>query len=163
LSCCWQPEKDENGNLKYGYERSASLAFGTAVVDLGEDISWEELLEASRTQQRLKKIPLKMGELHEIVRGPNAPIPFTEVDGKIVEEPDYLAQRQAAAEVFRKVLVKQLALTPRKEVFIFVHGFHNDFNDAAFVMAELWHFLGRIGVPIVYTWPSGYPASNPKP
>jgi esterase/lipase superfamily enzyme len=52
---------------------------------------------------------------------------------------------------------------PRKEVFIFVHGFHNDFNDAAFVMAELWHFLGRIGVPIVYTWPSGYPASNPKP
>ncbi len=151
------PEKDENGNLKYGYKRSASLAFGTAVVDLGEEISWEELLEASRTQQRLKKIPLKMGELHEIVRGPNAPIPFTEVDGKIVEEPDYLAQRQAAAEVFRKVLVKQLALTPRKEVFIYVHGFHNDFNDAAFAMAELWHFLGRIGVPIVYTWPAGHP------
>jgi esterase/lipase superfamily enzyme len=152
-----QPERDENGNLKYGYERSASLAFGSAVVDLGEDISWAELLEASRTQKRLKKIPLEMGELHEIVRGPNSPIPFTEIDGKIVEEPDYLAQRQAAAEVFRKVLVKQLALTPRKEVFIYVHGFHNDFNDAAFAMAELWHFLGRIGVPIVYTWPAGHP------
>ena len=24
-------------------------------------------------------------------------------------------------------------------------------------MAELWHFLGRIGVPIIYTWPAGYP------
>ena len=24
-------------------------------------------------------------------------------------------------------------------------------------MAELWHFLGRIGVPIVYTWPAGHP------
>jgi esterase/lipase superfamily enzyme len=35
------PEKDENGNLKYGYERSASLAFGSTVVDLGEDITWE--------------------------------------------------------------------------------------------------------------------------
>jgi len=24
-------------------------------------------------------------------------------------------------------------------------------------MAELWHFLGRYGVPIAYTWPSGHP------
>ncbi len=30
-------EKDENGQLKYGYGRSPSLAFGSAVVDLGED------------------------------------------------------------------------------------------------------------------------------
>jgi esterase/lipase superfamily enzyme len=151
------PEKDENGNLEYGYKRSASLAFGSTVVDLGEDITWEQLLEASRRQKRLDKVPLTRGELREIVRGPDAPIPFTEVDGIIVEEPDYLAKRQAAVEVFRQVMVKQLAKTPRKEVFIFVHGFHNDFNDAAFTMAELWHFLGRYGVPIVYSWPAGYP------
>ena len=24
-------------------------------------------------------------------------------------------------------------------------------------MAELWHFLGREGLPIIYTWPAGYP------
>ena len=53
--------------------------------------------------------------------------------------------------------MQQLELTPRKEVFIFVHGFHNTFDDATFAMAELWHFLGRIGIPIVYTWPAGYP------
>jgi esterase/lipase superfamily enzyme len=152
-----QPEKDENGNLKYGFERSASLAFGSTVVDLGEDITWEQLLVASRTDQRLDKVPLKLREITEIVRGPNSPIPYTAVDGKIVEDPDFVAQRDAAAEVFRQVIVQQLSLTPRKEVFIFVHGFHNDFNDAAFAMAELWHFLGRIGVPIIYTWPAGYP------
>ncbi len=151
------PEKDENGNLKYGYERSPSLAFGSAVVDLGEDITWEQLLEASRTSKRLKQVRLKLGEITEIARGPNSPIPYTEVDDIIVEDPEYKALRTAAAEVFRKVMVKQLALTSRKEVFIFVHGFHNDFNDAAFAMAELWHFLGRIGVPIVYTWPAGHP------
>jgi len=151
------PEQDENGNLKYGYERSASLAFGSTVVDLGEDISWEQLLEASRTQQRLNDVPMKVQELTEIVRGPNVPIPYTAVDGKIVEDPEFVAQRAAAAEVFRQVMVKQLALTPRKEVFIFVHGYHNDFDDAAFAMAELWHFLGRIGVPIIYTWPAGHP------
>ena len=151
------PEKDENGNLKYGYERSASVAFGSTVVDLGDEISWEQLLEASRAGKRIKDVPMKLGEITEIARGPNAPTPYTEVDDVIVEDPEYKARRLAAAEIFRKVMVQQLALTPRKEVFIFVHGFHNDFNDAAFAMGELWHFLGRIGVPIVYTWPAGHP------
>jgi len=151
------PEKDENGNLEYGYERSPSLAFGSTVVDLGKNISWEQLLEASRTDKRLEKIPLSRGELTEIVRGPQAPIPYKEIDGKIVEDPAFAAKRAAAVEVFRKAIVQQLELTPRKEVFIFVHGFHNDFNDAAFAMAELWHFVGRIGVPIIYTWPAGHP------
>jgi len=152
-----QPARDDNGNLKYGYGRSNSLAFGTVVVDLGEDISWEQLLEASRTQKRLDSVPLEVAEIIEIQRGPPTPIPYTEVDEVIVEDPEYKAQRLAAAEVFRQAVVKQLALTPRKEVFIYVHGYHNDFDDAAFAMAEMWHFLGRIGVPIVYTWPAGHP------
>ena len=151
------PEQDEEGNLQYGSGRSASLAFGTTVVDLGGDITWEELLEASRTQQRLKPVELEVREVTELVRGPNSPLPYALVDGKVVQEPELLAQREAAAEAFRRILVKQLALTPRKEVFIYVHGYHNTFDDAAFAMAELWHFLGRIGVPIIYTWPAGYP------
>ena len=98
-----RPEKDENGNLKYGYERSASVAFGSTVVDLGEDISWEQLLEASRSGKRLKEVDMKRGEMTEIVCGPNAPIPYTEVDDIIIEDPEYLARRLAAVEVFRKV------------------------------------------------------------
>ena len=151
------PEQDEAGNLRYGSGRSASLAFGTAVVDLGRDITWEELLEASRTQQRLKPVKLEMREVKELVRGPKTPLPFAEVDGQIVERPDLGGAAGRGQEAFRRVLVRQLELTPRKEVFIYVHGYHNSFDDAAFAMAELWHFLGRIGVPIIYTWPAGYP------
>jgi esterase/lipase superfamily enzyme len=29
------------------------------------------------------------------------------------------------------------------------------FEDGALVVAEFWHFLGRQGVPILYTWPAG--------
>jgi esterase/lipase superfamily enzyme len=152
-----KPERGENGELEYGYGRSPSLAFGRTVVDLGEDISWEDLIQASRTQQRLKKIPLKRKELVEIIRGPNGPIPYKLIDGEIVEDAEYLAERVAAVDLFRQAMVEQLAKTPRKEVFIFVHGFHNDFNDAAFAMAELWHFMGRIGIPLIYTWPAGHP------
>ncbi len=151
------PEQDQEGKLRYGFERSASVAFGSAVVDLGVDITWEELLEASRLQRRLNPVKLELREVTEIARGPDIPLPFKEVDGRIIEEPGLAAQEVEAIEVFRRVLVRQLELTPRKEVFIFVHGYHNSFADAAFAMAELWHFLGRIGVPIVYTWPAGYP------
>ena len=151
------PEQDEKGNLHYGYRRSASLGFGTVVVDFGVDWTWDELLAASRTQQRLKPVELELRDVTEIVRAPDAPLPFREVDGKIVEEPHLVAQREEAAEAFRRVLVRQLELTPRKEIFMYVHGFNNSFDDAAFAMTELSHFLGRIGVPIVYTWPAGHP------
>lgn len=151
------PEQDEEGNLRYGYGRSNSLAFGKTVVDLGVDITWEKLVAASQTQQRLKPVKLKVREVTELVRGPNSPLPFSIVDGKIVEEAKFAAQRNAASEAFRSTLVRQLELTPRKDVFLFVHGYHNTFDDAAFAMAEFWHFLGRIGVPIIYTWPAGYP------
>jgi esterase/lipase superfamily enzyme len=151
------PEWDEEGNLRYGSDRSNSLAFGKVVVELGRDATWEELVEASRTRQRVKPFALEILEVEELVRGPTSPIPFNEVDGRIVMRPDMAAQLAEAKEDFRRLLVQQLALTPRKEVFIYVHGYHNSFDDAAFAMAELWHFLGRIGSPVVYTWPAGYP------
>jgi esterase/lipase superfamily enzyme len=65
-------------------------------------------------------------------------------------------QIQAEAERrFKEDLVARLARTPRKEVFIYVHGFNNSLEDAVLTTAELWHFLGREGVPICYTWPAG--------
>lgn len=151
------PERDADGNLRYGYGRSESLAFGTTVVDLGAELTWDDLIEASRTQRRLKPVELRLRDLTEIVRGPATPIASREVDGRIVEEPGQAGERAETAEVFRRTLVRQLALTPRKDVFLYIHGYHNSFDDAAFAMAELWHFLGRIGVPIIYTWPAGYP------
>lgn len=151
------PERDEAGNLRYGSERSLSLAFGRAVVELGRDATWEELVEASRTQRRVKSPTMEIVEVEELIRNVPTPLPYTEVDGQIVTRPDLAAQLAEAKEAFRRILVRQLELTPRKEVFIYVHGYHNSFDDAAFAMAELWHFLGRIGVPIIYTWPAGYP------
>jgi len=38
---------------------------------------------------------------------------------------------------------------------MYIHGFDNNFNTAVMTMAQLWHFLGREGVPICYTWPAG--------
>ena len=117
----------------------------------------EELLDASRTQQRLKPVRLELREVTELIRTPNIPIPYALVDGKIIEESGAAEEFELATEEFRRTLLQRLELTSRKEVVIYVHGYRNTFKDSAFSMAELWHFLGRIGVPIVYSWPSGYP------
>jgi len=67
------PEQDEDGSLAYGYGRSASMGFGTVVVDFGKDIGWEQHVEASRVQQRLERVWLVLVEVEEIVRGPRVP------------------------------------------------------------------------------------------
>src|SRR5262249_61221414 len=45
--------------------------------------------------------------------------------------------------------------SPRKEVVLFVHGYANAFQDAAFSMADLCHFFGREFVCAIFTWPAG--------
>jgi esterase/lipase superfamily enzyme len=100
------PEQDEAGNLRYGYGRSASLAFGSAVVDMGADITWEELVEASRTQRRLRPVKLGLRDVEEIARSPKVPLPFRQVGSRIIEEPTLLAQRAEAREAFRRAMVR---------------------------------------------------------
>ncbi len=151
------PETDEAGNLRYGYNRSNSLAIGTTVVDLGHNATWEDLVEASRTHTRFGDFELRLVSIDEFARLPPTPMPYQVIDGEVVEDPEAVAARDAGVARVQAEVKRRLALTPRKDVYIYVHGYHNTFEDAAFALAELWHFFGREGLPIVYTWPAGYP------
>jgi esterase/lipase superfamily enzyme len=151
------PETDEAGNLRYGYNRSNSVAAGTTVVNLGRNASWEELVEASRTRTRFGEFELALVSIEEFMRLPPTPTPYKVIDGEVVEDPETVAEIKASVALLKAEVDRRLALTPRKDVYIYVHGYHNTFEDAAFALAELWHFFGREGLPIVYTWPAGYP------
>jgi len=151
------PETDEAGNLRYGYNRSNSLAVGTTVVDLGQNATWEELVEASRTHTRFGEFELALVSINEFTRLPPTPIPYQVIDGEIVENPEAVAAIEASVALIQAEVDRRLALTPRKDAYIYVHGFNNTFEDAAFALAELWHFFGREGLPIIYTWPAGHP------
>lgn len=155
-----EPETDEKGDLRYGYGRSRSLAFGSAVVQVGEDMTWLELVQMSESQTRSRQIELSMSSITEIGRYPGTPGPFTIAGDRAIEDPDDLAKRQEVADAFRRELRRRLELTSRKEVYIYIHGYNNDFEDAAFAAAELWHFAGHEGVQIFYTWPAGAPGPS---
>lgn len=151
------PETNEAGELYYGSRRSHSLGIGTTVVDLGHNASWEELVEASSSSERAFEPELNLVSIDEFARLPPTPIPFEIIDGEVVDDPEVVAAVDAGLEKLRAALLRRLALTDRKDIFIYVHGYHNVFEDAAFALAELWHFFGREGLPIVYTWPAGFP------
>lgn len=151
------PETDENGALRYGFGRSNSLAVGSTVVDLGENLTWKQLVNASRSRKRIGDFALRLVSIDEFDRLPPTPMTYKIVNGIAVDDPAAIAERDRKTEKLRKEILRRLSLTPRKDVFIFVHGYNNSFEDAAFALAELWHFFGREGLPLVYTWPAGYP------
>ena len=55
---------------------------------------------------------------------------------------------------FVRALQQQIKDSPSKDVFIFVHGYNNTFEDAARRAAQMAYDLDFDGTPIVYSWPS---------
>lgn len=150
--------KSPEGAISYSHERSRSAGFGEATMRIGDaDLSWEQLVRASRTAKREGKYELNVEHVNELGRFPATPralvdtdLAWHEADVHPVEPEQVEAEKQFLAE-----LSARLAKTPRKEVFMFIHGFNVSFDGGIFTTGELWHFLGREGVPISYSWPAG--------
>jgi esterase/lipase superfamily enzyme len=126
----------------YGVERSSSLAFGQVTVQMGPDQPWNDLVAASRVPN--SSVRLRVTSRVET--------------GRFLPRRETAQQRRnhaAGLAAFRATLVRELQTSGRKDVYVYVHGFNNEFDEAAMVMAELWHFMGRVGVPVVYSWPAG--------
>jgi esterase/lipase superfamily enzyme len=151
-----KPSVSKQGKLEYGSGRSPSIAFGSCLVEIGKGISWQTLVENSCKRHRSIPLPLSIKQIIETARSVEIPIPLIRTpDGLVVEDPQAKAQQEEMVRKFHGEIGRRLDLTGRKEAFIFIHGYHSAFEDPMFVMAGLWHFLGRQGIPIVYTWPSG--------
>ena len=117
---------DDRG-VRYSTGRSRHVAVGTAWVSIGEGLSWDQLRQESRARKRRHKLPLTVERTEEL--------PSTDHLGAVV--------------------ARRLGACHRPHAYVYVHGYNNTFEDAVMDMAELWHFLGRDGVPIVYSWPAG--------
>jgi len=145
----------QKGRMRYGSRRSPSMAFGSVSVDIGKGLKWSELLKISQTASRSRTIPVVVGKYVELGRFPDTPYAFNMVHGRPVIDPGVQASVEGMASQFQATLRHRLAMSQRKDVVIFIHGFNNSFDDAAARLAEVWHFFGRQGVPLLYTWPSG--------
>lgn len=147
--------QDDVKGVRYGHKRSSRLAYGEALVKLDPEPTWGEMVTLSTSGARTTDYTLSVEDVHEL--GSFEPVAslLEPHDGELVPRADAneVAARQQAA--FCAELTRWLERTQRKEVAVFVHGFNNTFDDAVIRLAQAWHFAGRQGVPIVYTWPAG--------
>lgn len=140
----------------FGVGRAANLTFGVAGVSMSPRPNWQELTRDSTTLTRSHEYALKLasvradGEMQAVIEQA-----VLSGQGTAITQTAALHE-QTAVERLHELLRRRLAMTTHKDVFIFVHGFNNTFDDAVFRAAEIWHFMGRVGVPVAYSWPAGF-------
>ncbi len=145
----------EKAKQPYTAERSRSLAFGSAVVEFAEGVSWDTLLRQSSVEKRDETLALELGPTQELGRFPPIPYGVAATADGISRAPDVVDQHEEATRVLHDELARRLAKAPRKELVLYIHGYHDDFESAALTMGQLCHFLGREFACGIFTWPAG--------
>lgn len=139
----------------YTANRSRSMAFGSTTVQFGDGVSWDTLVGQSTVAARTSELNLTLGQTQELGRFPTKPYAVVMVPAGLTRAPAVIDAYEAAKKAFQAELARRLAISPRKEVVLFVHGYNNTFVDAALTMGELCHFLGREFVCAIFSWPAG--------
>jgi esterase/lipase superfamily enzyme len=139
--------------LLYSTERMPRLSFGACDIEIGRDMAWAELHAESRRRNREHPLRLAVSKTHELGQLP--PIPHVLYARNAAELEAMEAAKRDGIDRLQAIVDERLANCRRKEAFVYVHGYNSRFDTAALTIAELWHFLGREGVPILYSWPAG--------
>ncbi len=147
--------RETDSGPQYGSGRALRIDYGLATVDLG-DGTWDDLVKAS-TQRTTSLAPMSVTatvpvghfnlepQYYEIL--PDGSMDYSHEGRQIIA-----AQR----EQFSTFLSQRLALAGSGDVYVIVHGFSVTFPGAMFTTTHIWHYLGRPGVAIGYSWPSGH-------
>ena len=132
----------------YRDDRGHVLRMGVARITAGkENMTWDEARKISLLKERPEDYPLKVSDVREIEILESSINAFT--DREAVQ-----AQRQQSKGRFAADINAKLAVSKKKDVFIYVHGYKVVFENPLLVASELWHFLGYEGVFIAFAWPS---------
>ncbi len=141
--------------VAFGAERSSHLRVGTIRVSVEGTRTWEELKAASVRNNKFTRPKLAVAEPDVLFRYPGNFWRAARIDDPSVDYDEFMRRRMETRAMLHSVVGQRLAQTPRKEVFLYSHGDNSTFDDAVATIANLWHFMGREGVPIAYTWPAG--------
>lgn len=125
----------------YGNTPTETLQLGMVRVQFGDDITWDELYEATRVDPRHEQISLRLTDVWE-----HGSIEFEDLEHK----------RSAidGSDQFFAAINARLAVAKDPDLIIYVHGAKVNFYNACMYAAELNHFAGRDMVPLAFAWPT---------
>ena len=139
--------------IEYGKARSASMGFGVADITIGEGLAWDELVTVSGNTD--KRPPVEISAITELGRFPPTPLTFSKTETGIEIDAQEKANYAQATLDLQNLVRERLKVEKTKDIIIYVHGFNNSFPASLLALTDVYHYTGRYGVPIVYSWPSG--------
>lgn len=138
----------------YTANRALSMAFGSTTVRFGENVGWKELVKESTAEHRTVPLDLSLGPTKELGRFP--PIPYDLAIGPAGTSrlPAVVEAHEKMRAVLQAEVARRVNAARRRELVLYVHGYHVTFESAAITMAELCHFLGREFACGIFSWPA---------
>lgn len=131
------------------------MSIGAARLRYGDELSWSELVAFSQATYSKIDVPIRLDAITEIERFPETPAPFVVTENGPAIELEYAAAYGESRQALQKLIRECLKDSAQKDVILYIHGFNNDFESALYALNDVWHYTGRHGVPIIYSWPSG--------
>jgi len=145
----------QNGDWPlYGFGRSSTVAYGTATVGLKPMPTWDQLVNAAGREES-DKWELSVFSLKEVGSVQISPDSLEFRDGSVQFKPQIAAALELERDGFHKLLEDRLSTTSKKDVYLYIHGVANYFESPILRSATMWHFMGRQGVFVAYSWPAG--------
>jgi esterase/lipase superfamily enzyme len=140
----------------YGYDRSRQLSYGVASVNLAPEPSWKQLVADSTRTERRSSYALRAGTCQQAGSFDPGLHRVEPKGGGVQMAADTVSDFAQQQKQLQGLLADRMSQAEQKDVYVFVHGVADSFDDALFRTAEVWHFLGRNGVPVLYSWPAGF-------
>ena len=145
-----RPAGEDDPEQYYVNDRGQLVRLGVARVTLAEkQFKWDFARKVSMLKTRSDKFPIKISSIEEWgLLGSTVPY-WADIALMFPDSPP-----PDATGRFTDAINAQLALSKKKHVYIYVHGFKVVYEDPVLVASELWHFMGYNGAFIAYAWPS---------
>ncbi|WP_225032193.1 alpha/beta hydrolase [Paraburkholderia sp. XV] len=121
-------DREKIGSTGFGGTRSTTISYGQVSVSIPRDHQMGALEDRSWWSLRFASSPEK--DVMVLSISPQSP------------------------DAFFAALRAKVSKSPKKSLFVFVHGYHVSFADAARRTAQMAYDLGFDGAPVFFSWPS---------
>lgn len=146
--------KAKEDDTYYKNKRGMLLRLGIGSIEIDrrallkkKKASWEEVKEISLKKIRDYTYPLQIKNIKEFG--------ILDRSYSIFNSKKEIADKSdKPGKKFAGLINKKLAMSKKKDIYIYVHGYNTVFEDPLLIAAELWHYMGYDGVFIAYSWPA---------
>jgi esterase/lipase superfamily enzyme len=149
-----EPADSRHEEVYYRNKRGYELRLGQGEIELDRlslgiksDMTWEEMVEVSKQKVRNQAYPLQVHNFKEY--GFLTTTKILPSKEEVVTKSFHQAENE-----FANLINKKLALSKKKDIYIYVHGYRTIFEDPLLVGTSFWHYMGYDGVFIAYAWPA---------